>query len=46
MYLTKAQSYFCNDQIINIDVCIMLPVIFYEVWAQQKRLKNQKDELL
>jgi len=43
VYLTKAQSYFCNDQIINLDVSIMFPVLFYEVWAQQKRLKKKTD---
>ena len=42
VYLTKAQSYFCNDEIINIAVSFGLPAIFYEVWAQQKRLKKKK----
>lgn|GEM_PF-6931357 len=45
VYLTKAQSYYCNDEIINIAVWCGLPAIFYEVWAQQKRAKKQKEEL-
>jgi len=45
VYLTKAQSYYCNDEIINIAVFWGLPAIFYEVWAQQKRAKNQRKDL-
>ena len=45
VYLTKAQSYYCNDEIINFAVFCGLPAIFYEVWAQQKRAKKQREDL-
>jgi hypothetical protein len=45
VYLTKAQSYYCNDEILNIAVFCGLPAIFYEVWAQQKRAENQREDL-
>jgi hypothetical protein len=44
VYLTKAQSYYCNDRIIYIAVFCGLPVMLYEAWAQQKRSKKQKEE--
>ena len=45
VYLTKAQSYYCNDEISNIAVFCGLPAIFFEVSAQQKRAKSQKEDL-
>jgi hypothetical protein len=45
VYLTKAQSYYCNDLILNIVVYLGFPVIFYEAWTQHKRAKKQKEEL-
>ena len=45
VYLTKAQSYYCNDEIIDIAVFWGLPAILYEVWAQQKRAKKQREDL-
>ena len=41
VFLTKAQSYFCNGPISDIGLFFFgLPVIFWEVWAQQKKRKE------
>jgi hypothetical protein len=44
VYLTKAQSYYCNDWIVDIAALCGLPVMLYEAWAQQKRTSERKDE--
>ena len=44
VYLTKAQSYYCNDEIIDIAGLCFLPAWFCEVWAQ-KRARKQREEL-